>query len=122
MDLRRSTALFGALLSLAACRSEPKDITESRAEFLADKVMEGYCSEGLKDGKCTDYHAKGQTPPADPRFKWAFKYLNEYAEPKRLMTVLVSGKGETSVTLADAPVANETAADGAAAPPPAEGR
>lgn len=121
---RRSAALLGALVCLAACRSEPKNITESRAEFLAGKVMESYCSEGIKDGKCTDYRLTGQVPPADPRFKWAFKYLSEYTVPKRIMVVLVSGKGETSVTLEDVPVRADGTDLGAAAPPapePAQG-
>ena len=117
---RRSAALLGALLCLAACRSEPKDITETRAEFLAGQVMESYCSEGIKDGKCTDYHLKGQVPPADPRFKWAFKYLSEYTDPKRIMIVLVSGKGETSVTLEDVPAGSDLSAVALPAPNPAQ--
>lgn len=118
---RRPAALLGSLLSLAACTSEPKDISESRAEFLAGKVMEDYCSEGMKEGKCTDYFPKGQTPPVDPRFKWAFKYFSEYTEPKRMMTVLVSKNGETSVMLEDVP-AGDAAAPPAAEPAQTEGR
>ena len=96
-------AVMLAFLCFGACKFEPKDISESRAEFLALKVMESYCSEGLKDGKCTDYSSKGQVPPTDARFKWAFKFLSEYTDPKRIMIVFVSNKGETSVMLEDVP-------------------
>jgi hypothetical protein len=113
-------ALFLAVLCSGACKSEPKDISETRAELLAGKVMESYCSEGLKDGKCTDYYSKGQVPPTDARFKWAFKYLSEYTDPKRVMIVMVSNKGETSVMLEDVP-AEGGFAPPAATPAPAEG-
>ncbi|MBI5245913.1 MAG: hypothetical protein HY923_01935 [Elusimicrobia bacterium] len=118
MQPRRAAALLGALLCLSACSSKPKDITESRAEYLAGQVMESYCGEGKKDGKCTDFFAKGQVPPTDPRFKWAFKYFSEFTDPQRIMIVLVGRQGETSVMLEDVPV-GAGGAPGAAASEPA---
>lgn len=96
-----SGIFFVAFLCTGACKSEPPDISESRAEFLAGKVMESYCSEGMKEGKCTDYYYKGQVPPTEARFKWGFKYMSEYTDPKRVMHVFVSPKGETSVMIED---------------------
>lgn len=118
----RHRIVAGTILALAlgawACGEKP-DISETKAQAIAEKEMLGYC--GAEGGKCSEFFSKGSIAPPDARFKWAYQWTSEFAEPRRKLVVMVGRKGETSVMLENLPplTAEESAALAAIRPPAA---
>ncbi len=78
---------------------EAPDISETRARAIAEKQLDQFCGRGGEggDAKCTDFYFKGQFPPSEDRFKWSYHFLSEFTDPRKLVIVSVSPKGEFAV-------------------------
>lgn len=105
------TLLTAAALAVAAWRfshRRPPDLSEAQAQEKALGVLEDFClGEKIV---CPNFTLKGQFPPTDPRFSWAFHYEKASAEDGQKIIVSVGKKGDFTLEMTALPPPSEVGA------------